>query len=90
MRWVGQTPPNNTKELLESIEEKMLTEEPEVQWTMNFTVAWIGIFNQTLRNHCIEIGEKFGLYKDEVVPKGCSPSYLPKFIEQEVAKRKLI
>lgn len=89
LRWVGQTPPGNTKELLAAIEKKLLTEEPEVQWAMNFTAGWIGIFDNAYRKHCIKMGEKLGLYKDEIVPRNCSPNYLPKFIEQEVLKRKL-
>ncbi|MEL6134457.1 MAG: hypothetical protein AAFR59_13930 [Bacteroidota bacterium] len=31
-------------------------------------------------------GEKTGLYKDEVVSKGCTPNYLPEFIAMEAAK----
>lgn len=89
LRWVGQTPPNNTNELLSVIEEKMLKEDPEVQWAMNFTAAWIGIFDKANRSQCIKMGEKLGLYKDEVVAKGCSPNYLPKFIALEVQKRNL-
>jgi 3-methyladenine DNA glycosylase AlkD len=30
LRWVGQTPPSNTEELLSSIEERIENEEPEV------------------------------------------------------------
>lgn len=89
IRWTGQTPPDNTKELLIAIEEKMLQEEPEVQWAMNFTAKWIGVFDVAYRKQCIDLGEKLGLYKDEVVAKNCSPEYLPMFIEQEVKKRKL-
>jgi len=89
LRWMGQRPPDNTKELLSAIEERMLKEEPEVQWAMNFTAGWIGIFDPSYRNQCIGIGEKLGLYKDEVVAKNCSPNYLPKFIEMEVKKRNL-
>jgi 3-methyladenine DNA glycosylase AlkD len=89
LRWTGQIPPDNTKELLTAIEEKMSKEKPEVQWAMNFTAAWIGIFDQSYRSQCVKIGEKIGLYKDEVVPKGCSPSYLPEFIGLEVKKRNL-
>lgn len=87
LRWTGQTPPDNTKQLLAAIEEKMLGEKPEVQWAMNFTAAWIGIFDEPYRDQCMEIGEKLGLYKDQVVPKNCHPDYLPKFIESEVQKR---
>lgn len=89
LRWTGQIPPNNTAELLAAIEERMLKEAPEVQWAMNFTAAWIGIFDKNYRSQCIKIGEKLGLYKDEVVPKNCHPNYLPKFIETEVAKRNI-
>jgi 3-methyladenine DNA glycosylase AlkD len=90
LRWTGQIPPNNTKQLLSAIEARMLQEEPEVQWAMNFTAGWIGIFDRAYRNECIAIGEKLGLYKDEVVARNCSPNYLPKFIALEVAKRKLL
>ncbi len=90
LRWVGQTPPNNTEKLLSSIEEKLMKEVPEVQWAMNFTAAWIGIFDKNYRTRCVEIGKKTGLYKDEIVAKNCSPNYLPKLIEQEVKKRGLV
>lgn len=89
LRWLGQVPPNNTLNLLSSIEEKLLKEVPEVQWAMNFTAAWIGIYDKNLRKRCAEIGEKSGLYKDEIVARNCSPNYLPKLIEQEVKKRNL-
>lgn len=87
LRWTGQTPPDNTDYLLGSIEKSITTEEPEVQWAMNFTVAWIGVFDPSFRTKCIKLGEKFGLYKDEVVARGCTPNYLPEFIAIEVDKR---
>lgn len=88
LRWTGQTPPPNTPELLSKIEADIASESPEVQWAMNFTAAWIGVYDERYRNRCIKIGEQTGLYKDEVVAKGCTPSYLPAFIEIEVDKRK--
>lgn len=88
LRWVGQTPPPNTEELLTSIEKNIVNETPEVQWAMNFTAAQIGIFQPEYRSRCIELGERTGLYKDEVVPKNCTPSYLPKYIAIQVAKLK--
>ena len=88
LRWVGQTPPTNTEDLLSSIEERIRSEEPEVQWAMNFTAAQIGIFQPEHRSRCIALGERTGLYKDEVVPKNCTPSYLPKFISIQVSKLK--
>lgn len=87
-RWTGQVPPDNTSHLLSAIEVNMITEEPEVQWAMNFTAGWVGVFDEEHRQRCIKIGEKAGLYKDEVVVKGCTPNYLPEFIRIEVDKRK--
>lgn len=88
LRWVGQTPPPNTEDLLSSIEKRILTEEPEVQWAMNFTAGQIGIFQPEYRSRCIALGERTGLYKDEVVSKNCTPAYLPEFISIQVAKLK--
>lgn len=86
LRWVGQTPPPNTGQLLSCIETQIEKEEPEVQWAMNFTAAQIGIFQPEYRSRCIALGERTGLYKDEVVAKNCTPNYLPKYIAIQVAK----
>lgn len=87
LRWTGQTPPDNTEDLLSAIEAKIAQEEPEVQWAMNFTAGWIGVYNEKYRERCMKLGEKTGLYKDEIVSKGCTPNYLPGFITMEVNKR---
>jgi len=87
LRWTGQTPPDNNADLLSAIEAKITQEEPEVQWAMNFTAGWIGVYDQKNRARCIQLGEKMGLYKDEMVSKGCTPNYLPEFIAIEVNKR---
>lgn len=86
LRWVGQTPPENTAELLDALEADMAAAEPEVQWAMNFTAAQIGIHDQQYRKRCVELGERLGLYKDEPVAANCTPDYLPEFIRIEVAK----
>lgn len=88
LRWTGQTPPDNTSYLLTAIDARLADEVPEVQWAMNFTAAWIGVYDEANRDRCIHIGEQTGLYKDEVVARGCTPNYLPAFIEVEVNKRK--
>lgn len=88
LRWMGNTSHSNTEYLLNAIENNMLTEQPEVQWAMNFTAGQIGKWQEAYRAKCIAIGETTGLYKDEVVPRGCTPSYLPQFIAIEVAKLK--
>ena len=87
LRWTGQTPPDNTAELLYKIEANISKEEPEVQWAMNLTAGWIGVYDEKYRARCIELGKNIGLYKDEKVAKGCTPSYLPEFIAMEVNKR---
>ncbi|NGM66819.1 DNA alkylation repair protein [Sphingobacterium sp. SGR-19] len=86
LRWVGQTPSPNTEELLSKIETNIEKEVPEVQWAMNFTAAQIGIFEEKYRSRCIALGERTGLYKDEIVAKNCTPSYLPKLIAIQVDK----
>ncbi|WP_405142648.1 DNA alkylation repair protein [Paenibacillus sp. FSL H7-0942] len=87
LRWTGQTPPDNTEDLLSAIEANITQEESEVQWAMNFIAGWIGIYDQKYRARCIKLGENTGLYKDEMVSKGCTPNYLPEFIAIEVNKR---
>ena len=86
LRWTGKTPPDNTPDLLASLEGDMAKSEPEVQWAMNFAAGQIGIHDPTYRSQCIELGERVGLYKDEPVAKGCTPNYLPEFIRIEAAK----
>jgi 3-methyladenine DNA glycosylase AlkD len=87
LRWTGQIPPDNTENLLSLIEANITQEEPEVQWAMNFTAGWIGVYDEEHRARCIKLGENTGLYKDEKVARGCTPSYLPEFITIEVNKR---
>lgn len=89
LRWTGKTPPNNTSDLVTAIEAKISQEQPEVQWAMNFTAGWIGVYEEQYRKRCVIIGEDTGLYKDEKVSKGCTPNYLPEFIMIESTKRDL-
>ncbi|HET8809722.1 MAG TPA: DNA alkylation repair protein [Flavobacteriaceae bacterium] len=89
LRWTGQTPPDNTQNLLSEIESKIGEEVPEVQWVMNFTAGWIGVYDEKYRTRSIELGKKTGLYKGDKVSKGCTPNYLPEFISIEANKRNL-
>ena len=89
LRWVGQPPPPNSAELISEIENKIEKEPEEVQWAMNFTAAWIGVFEKKYRSSCVALGERTGLYKGEMVSKGCTPNYLPDFIAIESKKRNL-
>jgi len=88
LRWTGKTPPpENSADLLDAVESNISTEDPDVQWAMNFCAGQIGVFEPKLRSRCIKLGKNAGLYKGETVAKNCTPSYLPEFIKIEVAKR---
>lgn len=73
--------------LLSRIESELATAAPEVQWTMNNTLAAIGIHNAALRKRAIAIGERIGLYKDWPASKGCTPPYVPVWVEAMVKRR---
>lgn len=74
--------------LLERIEKELPKAKPEVQWTMNNTLAAIGIKHAKHRKQAVAIGEKIGLYKDWPVSKGCTPPYVPVWVEAMVARAK--
>jgi len=67
--------------LLDRIEKEMPKAQPEVQWTMNNTLAAIGIHHPAHRQRALAIGEKIGLYRDWPVSKGCTIPYVPVWIE---------
>lgn len=83
---MAKHPRQNSEELLSVIEKRIECEKPEVQWAMNFTAAQIGIFQEKYRTRCIHLGERTGLYKDEIVARNCTPNYLPNYIAVQVAK----
>lgn len=74
--------------LLDRIEEDMPKASPHVQWTMNTTLATIGIHNAACRARAIAIGEKIGLYRDWPVSKGCTPPFVPVWINEMVRRSK--
>lgn len=73
--------------LLDRIEGEMPKAAPEVQWTMNNTLAAIGIHDAGLRERAIAIGEEIGLYRDWPVSKGCTPPYVPVWVEFMVKRK---
>jgi 3-methyladenine DNA glycosylase AlkD len=72
--------------LLDRIEAEMGTAAPEVQWTMNFCLAGIGIHFPEHRTRAIAIGEKLGLYRDYPVSKGCTSPFAPVWINEMVRR----
>lgn len=73
--------------LLARIESEMADADPEVQWTMNNTLAAIGIHFPKHRKRAIGIGEKLGIYRDYPVPKGCTSPFAPIWINAMVSRR---
>ena len=73
--------------LLDRIEAEMGTAAPEVQWTMNFCLAGIGIHFPALRKRAIAIGEKLGVYRDFPVSKGCTSPFAPIWINEMVRRQ---
>jgi 3-methyladenine DNA glycosylase AlkD len=73
--------------LLDRIEKELPKAVPEVQWTMNNTLAAIGIHDPELRKRAIAIGEKIGLYRDWPVSKGCTPPYVPVWVDFMVKRQ---
>jgi len=73
--------------LLDRIEKEMGSAAPEVQWTMNFCLAGIGIHSPRHRKRAIAIGEKLGLYRDYPVSKGCTSPFAPIWIDEMVRRQ---
>ncbi len=73
--------------LLDRLEKEMPKAKPETKWTMNNTLAAIGINYARHRKRAIAIGEKLGVYRDYPVSKGCTSPFAPLWIE-EMVKRK--
>ena len=73
--------------LLDRIEKKMAKEDPLVQWTMNFTLANIGIHHPEHRKRAIDIGEELGIYSDYPTAKGCTSPYAPIWINEMVSRQ---
>jgi 3-methyladenine DNA glycosylase AlkD len=73
--------------LLDRIEKELPKAPPEVQWTMNNTLAAIGIHDAKLRKRAVAIGEQIGLYRDWPVSKGCTPPYVPVWVDFMVKRK---
>lgn len=73
--------------LLDRIESEMSRADPAVQWTMNSTLAEIGIHFPKLRKRAIAIGEKLGIYRDYPVSKGCTSPFAPIWIDFMVSRQ---
>ena len=85
---VGKSPDGlDFTALLDRIEAEMPDADPEVQWTMNNTLAGIGIHFPKHRKRAIAIGEKLGIYRDYPVSKGCTSPFAPIWIDAMVSRQ---
>lgn len=73
--------------LLDRIETEMGKAAPEVQWTMNSTLAQIGINFPEYRARAVAIGEKLGVYRNYPVSKGCTSPFAPVWINEMVRRQ---
>jgi 3-methyladenine DNA glycosylase AlkD len=66
--------------LLDRIEAELAKADPAPQWTMNSTLAQIGIHCPKLRQRALAIGEKLGIYRDYPCARGCTSPFAPIWI----------
>lgn len=73
--------------LLNRIEDEMGSAASEAQWTMNTSLAEIGIHFPDHRERAIDIGETLGIYRDYPVSKGCTSPFAPIWIKEMVSRQ---
>jgi len=73
--------------LLDRIEAELATAAPEPQWTMNNTLANIGINHPEHRARALAIGERLGVYRDYPTPRGCTSPFAPAWIGEMVRRQ---
>ncbi len=79
LRWTGQTPPDNTADLLSTLEANITQEEPEVQWAMNFLAGWIAFMMKRIVHVVLNLVRKrvfikMKWYQRAVLPIICRSS----------------
>jgi 3-methyladenine DNA glycosylase AlkD len=74
--------------LLDRIEKEMPKAPKEVQWTMNTTLAQIGVYHPPHRKRALAIGEKLGIYRDYPTSPGCTSPFAPIWITEMVKRQK--
>lgn len=73
--------------LVDRIESEMGNADPVIQWTMNSTLAEIGIHFPKLRKRAIAIGETLGIFRNYPVSKGCTSPFAPIWINAMVSRQ---
>lgn len=73
--------------LLDAIEDRLQDAPPALQWSMNNTLAAIGIAHPDLRARALGIGERLGVYRDYPTPRNCTSPYAPEWITEMVRRQ---
>lgn len=73
--------------LLDRIEAEMGEAAPAAQWTMNNTLAAVGIHHPEFRQRAIAIGEKLGVYRSYPCSKGRTSPFAPIWIAEMVKRQ---
>jgi 3-methyladenine DNA glycosylase AlkD len=75
--------------LLDRIEAELTAAAPEPKWTMNNTLAAIGIHHPAHRARALAIGENLGVYRDFPTPPGCTSPFAPTWIGEMVRRQEV-
>lgn len=81
-------PAVDVAKILDQLEHEMPSALPEIQWTMNTALAYIGIYHEEYRAKALKLGQKMGIYKDYPVSKGCVSPFAPIWIDEMVKRQK--
>lgn len=73
--------------LLDLIERDMKQAPSRLQWSMNETLANIGIHHPALRERALEIGERLQVLADYPTAPGCTSPFAPIWIGEIVRRR---
>jgi 3-methyladenine DNA glycosylase AlkD len=73
--------------LLDIIEAQMKGAPDRLQWSMNTTLARIGIHHANLRARAIAIGQRLEVLKDYPTPPNCTSPYAPAWINEMVGRQ---
>lgn len=85
---VAKTPEGlDLEDLLDRIERDMKDAPKRPQWSMNETLAQIGIYHLHLRAHALEIGERLQVLADYPTAPGCTSPFAPIWIGEIVRRR---
>lgn len=74
--------------ILVTINNDMKNTEEIVRWAMNYCLVTIAVSYPAYLDKCLEIGTELGVYKNQVVPKGCTSAYAPEWINAIIKNKR--